>query len=440
MSQASPSIGANKSGLSYRQEDNDGKKALLNHHKGASAPAYAEAGMMWLDDSATPWALKMHDGADWIILGMLNAGSNSFQPYQGTAALKFLPYAADTGSANAYTVAPTPAPAAYSAGLVVMLKPANACTGAATINVGGLGAKNIKMPDGSDTGANSLISSAVYLLVYDGASFVIVNPTLAANFLLARGSALASSATVDVGGATSDYVEVSGTTTITSLGSGSARNHVWVKFQSALILTHSATSLILPTSANITTAAGDIAEFVRISGANWQCLGYIPATGKPLVPPERADLPAGSIVQVAYAAYTSSADLATTIPLDDTIPQNTEGTEILTVTITPSSASSVLEIQFNGFASGSSAAVFTAALFRDSTASAICTQSSVPGGVSLPTAIGLLYYEAAGSTVARTYKIRAGLNSGTTRMNGSTSARFFGGTAQSVLTVREIRG
>jgi len=44
MTQATPSIGANKSGLQYRTEDNDGKKALLNHHKGATAPAYAEAG------------------------------------------------------------------------------------------------------------------------------------------------------------------------------------------------------------------------------------------------------------------------------------------------------------------------------------------------------------------------------------------------------------
>ena len=48
MSQANPTIGADKTGLAYRQEDNDGKKALLTHHKGASAPGYAEAGMIWI--------------------------------------------------------------------------------------------------------------------------------------------------------------------------------------------------------------------------------------------------------------------------------------------------------------------------------------------------------------------------------------------------------
>jgi hypothetical protein len=41
--------------------------------------------------------------------------------------------------------------------------------------------------------------------------------------------------------------------------------------------------LILPTGANIQTAAGDIAEFVRISGGNWQCLNYRRSDGKSLV-------------------------------------------------------------------------------------------------------------------------------------------------------------
>lgn len=144
MSQASPTIGANKTGLTFRQEDNDGKKALLSHHKGSSAPDYAEAGAIWLDDSSTPWLLKLHDGADWIALGSINASSNAFQPYQGNAPLKYANYAADTGSANAYAVAPVPALSAYAAGQVVILKPANAVTGASTINVNALGAKAIK--------------------------------------------------------------------------------------------------------------------------------------------------------------------------------------------------------------------------------------------------------------------------------------------------------
>ncbi len=87
MSQQTSQIGANKTGLDYRTEDNAGKKALLNHHKGSTAPSYAEAGMIWLDDAATPWVMKMHDGTDWISIGNVNATTNEFTPFVNGAAL-----------------------------------------------------------------------------------------------------------------------------------------------------------------------------------------------------------------------------------------------------------------------------------------------------------------------------------------------------------------
>jgi len=177
MTQSNPIIGANKSGLQYRSEDNDGKKSLLNHHKGSSAPSYAEAGIIWLDDAATPWLLKIYDGADWITLGAANAGTNTFTPYYGMAAPRFLNHATDTGSANAYAIAPSPAAAAYATGQVVTLKPVNANTGASTINVNSLGVKNIKLLSGADPAANAMVTTGVYILVYDGASFILTNPS-----------------------------------------------------------------------------------------------------------------------------------------------------------------------------------------------------------------------------------------------------------------------
>ncbi|TAL39627.1 MAG: hypothetical protein EPN97_02060 [Alphaproteobacteria bacterium] len=440
MTQATPIIGANKSGLTYRQEDNDGKQALLNHHKGSGAPSYAEAGMIWLDDSATPWLLKAYDGADWIVLGAVNATANTFLPYAGTAALRLLNHASDTGSANAYAVAPSPAITAYATGQVVTLKPVNANTGASTLNVNSLGTKNIKMPDGSALPSGMISASGVYALMYDGTNFVLMNPATVINWLLARGTTLASASTVDIGAADSDYVEISGTTTITSLGSATARNHVWVRFQGALTLTHNATSLVLPTGANITTAAGDVAEFVRISGSNWQCLGYVPISGKPVAAIARADLPAGSIIQTVSATYASNADLTTTIPLDDTIPQITEGTEVVTVSITPTSASSMIEVSFCAFGSASAAAVLIAALFKDTGSNALQVSTMVAGGGSLPDCISLTYFENAANTSARTYRIRVGLNSGTCRLNGTLTSRMFGGAAAAYIIAREIKG
>lgn len=85
MTQAPPTIGANKPGILYRQEDNDGKKALMSHHKGSVEPDYAEAGTIWLDDSATPWVLKIFDGAVWISMADVNSGDGTFHSYSGTS-------------------------------------------------------------------------------------------------------------------------------------------------------------------------------------------------------------------------------------------------------------------------------------------------------------------------------------------------------------------
>lgn len=188
-SQQDSQIGANQSGLDYRTQDNAGKKALLNHHKGSSAPSYKEAGMLWLDDTSTPWVAKFYDGTDWITMGEVNASTNAFTPFQGTGALRYLNYATDSGSANAYAVAPVPAITAYATGQVVTLKPANANTTTSTINVNALGAKTIKDMAGSNLASGALATTGIYTLVYDGTNFVLLNgastPTNIANSQLA---------------------------------------------------------------------------------------------------------------------------------------------------------------------------------------------------------------------------------------------------------------
>ncbi len=88
------------------------------------------------------------------------------------------------------------------------------------------------------------------------------------------GANIASASTVDLSAATGDVVNITGTTTITSLGTVSAGMRVWIVFGGALTLTHNATSLILPGGANITTAAGDVACFESLGSGNWRCFVY----------------------------------------------------------------------------------------------------------------------------------------------------------------------
>jgi hypothetical protein len=97
----------------------------------------------------------------------------------------------------------------------------------------------------------------------------------------AKGSDISSAATTDIGAATGEFVDVTGTTTITALGTIAAGIVRTVRFTGALTLTHNATSLILPGAANITTANGDCAIFRSLGSGNWKCVGYFTQSGKP---------------------------------------------------------------------------------------------------------------------------------------------------------------
>lgn len=91
-------------------------------------------------------------------------------------------------------------------------------------------------------------------------------------FLAGARADKASASTVDLSTVTTNYVNITGTTTITSFGTESAGIPVLLRFDGALTLTHNATSLILPGGANITTKAGDIALVVSEGSGNWRVL------------------------------------------------------------------------------------------------------------------------------------------------------------------------
>lgn len=96
----------------------------------------------------------------------------------------------------------------------------------------------------------------------------------------ARGTAIASAATTDIGAAAGNFVHITGTTTITGFGTVAAGARRVVTFDGALTLTHNATSLILPGAVNITTAAGDSAFCVSEGSGNWRVAIYQKANGQ----------------------------------------------------------------------------------------------------------------------------------------------------------------
>lgn len=122
-----------------------------------------------------------------------------------------------------------------------------------------------------------------------------------------EGSSVASGSSTDIWASDGNTVHVTGTTTITDLGTaprvGAMRN---VIFDGALTLTHSS-SLILPGGANITTAAGDCAIFYADTTSVIRCLCYTKADGAAVVEPSAvsATVPVGMI---AFYGGTSAPD------------------------------------------------------------------------------------------------------------------------------------
>ena len=92
-------------------------------------------------------------------------------------------------------------------------------------------------------------------------------------------ASIASAATCDLGAAGALCVEVTGTTAITSLGSG-VNALRFVRFAGALTLTHDAASLVLPGGADIVTAPGDMACFRSDAGGHWRCVCYSRTDGR----------------------------------------------------------------------------------------------------------------------------------------------------------------
>ena len=96
---------------------------------------------------------------------------------------------------------------------------------------------------------------------------------------------LASAATTNLAQLIGNSVTITGTTTITSFGSVDAGARRMVTFAGVLTLTYNATSLILPTGANITTAAGDTCIAISLGSGNWIVFNYNRASGEALSAP-----------------------------------------------------------------------------------------------------------------------------------------------------------
>ena len=67
-----------KSGSGLASDLNSWRDALHSLHRGSTRPTYAVQGMMWIDDTANPWLIKMYSGTADTVLASFNPTTGVF--------------------------------------------------------------------------------------------------------------------------------------------------------------------------------------------------------------------------------------------------------------------------------------------------------------------------------------------------------------------------
>lgn len=146
---------------------------------------------------------------------------------------------------------------------------------------------------------------------------------------------------------------------------------------------------------------------------------------------------AGAVLQCLQTTYTTNADLTTAIPIDDTVPTSSEGTEVLSLSITPASSSNKILALVDLFGGAGGSTTPAMALFRGSS----CIAAKVWTAMTAATVHdgNLIFLDSPATTSATTYSVRVGAGA-TIRLNGTSASRLFGGVGVCTLTLLEIKG
>jgi hypothetical protein len=188
------------------------------------------------------------------------------------------------------------------------------------------------------------------------------------------------------------------------------------------------TSMVMVTPVLGTPTSGALTNCTSIPVAN--------ATGVlPLANGGSGYANAQQFVQAVKAGVTNASGTTRT-PVDNTIPQISEGTEIATLAITPKNASNILEIIFHGVVGSSTGDNVVIALHQDSTANALQAIDTTITTANDIAPVTLRYLMAAGTTSSTTFRLRAGNVAGTWYVGQSGTCNL-GGVMVGTFTITE---
>lgn len=342
------------------------------------------------------------------------------------------------GTSTAYTLIANPTISAYANTQTFVVQVHVDCGAAPTLAINGLSALNWKKYTQQGTKvamkANDLRATQRYFCINDGVDVVCLNPN-SLPMLSGTDTALTiATGIVTLSNNSSSYVldteGAAATDDLDTINGGQDGQIIFVKSTNTarlVVLKNGTGNIKVESGGNITLSS--ITQRVALrydsTGAVWEML-FNPLSRDVL-----------QTVRTQTGAYATGL---TIIPWDDTIPENTEGTEFMTLSITPKSTTSLLKIDtvFN-FASLNPGYI-TAALFQDSTVNALAAASMTFYSLGEISQIIFTHYLTAGTTSSTTFKIRAGSGGASIiYFNGSnsTATRKLGGVMASSITITE---
>lgn len=151
----------------------------------------------------------------------------------------------------------------------------------------------------------------------------------------------------------------------------------------------------------------------------------------------------GPLVDYSYTNLTTPLATSTIIPLDNTIPQITEGAQYISLAYTPHSASNILIIEFSSYLAIPAVANLnvTVALFNGANDAIAAVDSTGANAVSVANNCYICAAQVAGTTSPITFSVRFGPSSANSvTMNGGGGATpLYGGVGSGYLKIYEYQ-
>jgi hypothetical protein len=175
------------------------------------------------------------------------------------------------------------------------------------------------------------------------------------------------------------------------------------------------------TLSNLTQSGATTGQVAQWNGTNW-----VPATAS-----------AGKVVNYWVATTTTTGSTTNILPIDDTVPQSSEGAEFMTVSVTPSSASNKLKVTVSGFYRVSGASFVGCALFVGSAASASASRVLLASNAAVSPFDLVFWIDSFSGTETLSFRMGTDRNTVTLQFLNSSASTYFSTTDPAMILVEE---